>query len=44
MNNTLITLENLQKIFLTEEVATHALSDVSLTINKGEYVSIASVY
>lgn len=41
MNNTLITLENLQKIFLTEEVATHALSDVSLTINKGEYVSIA---
>lgn len=41
MNNTLITLENLQKIFLTEEVATHALSDVSLTINKGEYVSIS---
>lgn len=41
MNNTLITLENLQKIFLTEEVATHALSDISLTINKGEYVSIS---
>lgn len=41
MNNALITLENLQKIFLTEEVATHALSDISLTINKGEYVSIS---
>lgn len=41
MSNTLIALENLQKIFLTEEVATHALSDISLTINKGEYVSIA---
>jgi putative ABC transport system ATP-binding protein len=41
MNNTLITLENLQKIFLTEDVATHALSDISLTINKGEYVSIS---
>lgn len=41
MSNTLITLENLQKIFLTEEVATHALSDISLTINKGEYVSIS---
>lgn len=41
MNNALITLENLQKIFLTEEVATHALSDISLIINKGEYVSIS---
>lgn len=41
MNSALITLENLQKIFLTEEVATHALSDISLTINKGEYVSIS---
>lgn len=41
MNNPLITLENLQKIFLTEEVATHALSDISLSIHKGEYVSIS---
>lgn len=41
MSNKLIILENLQKIFLTEEVATHALSDISLTINKGEYVSIS---
>jgi|SRR5688572_3327234 putative ABC transport system ATP-binding protein len=41
MNNALIKLENLQKIFFTEEVETHALSEISLTINKGEYVSIA---
>lgn len=41
MSNVLITLENLQKIFLTAEMATHALSDISLTINKGEYVSIS---
>ncbi len=41
MNKALITLDNLQKIFLTEEVATHALSDISLTINQGEYVSIS---
>lgn len=41
MSNALIILDNLQKIFLTEEVATHALSDISLTINKGEYVSIS---
>lgn len=41
MTNILIQLENVQKIFLTEAVATHALSDISLTINSGEYVSIA---
>lgn len=41
MSNQLIILENLQKIFLTEEVATHALSNISLTINQGEYVSIS---
>ena len=41
MNKALITLDNLQKRFLTEEVATHALSDISLTINQGEYVSIS---
>lgn len=41
MSDDLIILENLQKIFLTEEVATHALSDISLRINQGEYVSIS---
>jgi putative ABC transport system ATP-binding protein len=36
-----IKLEHLTKIFATEEVETHALSDVSLEIVRGEYVSIA---
>jgi putative ABC transport system ATP-binding protein len=37
----LIELENLSKVFYTEEVETHALSEVSLRICEGEYVSIA---
>jgi putative ABC transport system ATP-binding protein len=37
----LINLENITKVFLTDEVETHALSGVHLTINSGEYVSIA---
>ena len=41
MSNALIKLENIKKIFYTDEVETHALSDISLTINKGEYVSIS---
>ncbi|MET1255404.1 ABC transporter ATP-binding protein [Aliikangiella maris] len=41
MSETLIKLENLKKIFYTEEVETHALSDISFTIKKGEYVSIS---
>lgn len=41
MNKVLIKLENLKKIFHTEEVETHALNDISLTITKGEYVSIS---
>jgi putative ABC transport system ATP-binding protein len=36
-----ITLQSVGKVFLTDEVETHALSDVSLEIAKGEYVSIA---
>ncbi|PYR26344.1 MAG: ABC transporter ATP-binding protein, partial [Acidobacteria bacterium] len=35
----LITLEGVTKVFLTEEVETHALSDIRLEIQKGEYVS-----
>jgi putative ABC transport system ATP-binding protein len=38
---TLIKLENVTKIFYTDEVETHALSGIHLDINKGEYVSIA---
>ena len=39
--STLIQLRGIKKIFYTEEVETHALSDVHLQIRKGEYVSIA---
>src|SRR5688572_33179693 len=42
MNNyALIKLEDIEKVFLTDEVETHALSGVSLEIHRGEYVSIA---
>jgi len=37
----LIELNRVQKIFYTDEVETHALSQINLTINKGEYVSIS---
>jgi putative ABC transport system ATP-binding protein len=37
----LIQLQNIQKVFYTDEVETHALSDVTLDIQRGEYVSIA---
>ena len=38
--NTLIHLDNIQKVFLTDEVETHALAGVHIDIAKGEYVSI----
>ena len=38
---TLIKLEGLKKVFYTDEVETHALSDIHLEIAEGEYVSIA---
>jgi putative ABC transport system ATP-binding protein len=37
----LIRLEHVTKIFYTEEVETHALSEVSLEIHSGEYVAVA---
>ncbi|HJQ70759.1 MAG TPA: ABC transporter ATP-binding protein [Blastocatellia bacterium] len=37
----LIRLEGVTKVFLTDEVETHALSGIHLEIKKGEYVSIA---
>jgi putative ABC transport system ATP-binding protein len=36
----LIELTGITKVFLTEELETHALSDVHLSIAKGEYVAI----
>lgn len=38
---TLIHVVDLQKVFVTEEVETHALSGVHLDITKGEYIAIA---
>lgn len=37
----LIAIEDLSKIFYTDEVETHALSEVSLQVDEGEYVSIS---
>lgn len=37
----LVKLENIQKIFSTDRVKTHALNNINLNINKGEYVSIS---
>ena len=41
MAEPLILLDNVSKVFYTDEVETHALSGISLTIDRGEYVSIA---
>src|SRR2546422_6811961 len=40
-NGTLIRLEGVKKVFLTDEVETHALAGIHLEMRKGEYVSIA---
>ena len=41
MMQTLIRLEGVKKVFLTDEVETHALDNINVEINTGEYVSIA---
>jgi putative ABC transport system ATP-binding protein len=41
MSESLIKLEGVTKVFLTDEVETHALSGIHMDILKGEYVSIA---
>jgi putative ABC transport system ATP-binding protein len=38
---TLIQIEDLTKVFYTDEVETHALSGVHLSIRKGEYVAMS---
>ncbi len=40
-NEALLKLEGVTKVFLTDEVETHALSGIHLEINRGEFVSIA---
>ena len=39
--DSMIQLEDIKKVFFTDEVETHALSGIHLDIQKGEYVSIA---
>jgi putative ABC transport system ATP-binding protein len=41
MPDTLIRLEGIKKVFFTDEVETHALSDIHLEIRNGEYLAIA---
>jgi len=40
VNETLIRLEDITKVFHTDEVETHALSQVTLEIKRGKYISI----
>jgi putative ABC transport system ATP-binding protein len=40
-DKTLIKLEGVNKVFYTDELETHALTNVHLKIDRGEYVSIA---
>lgn len=37
----LVHLKNLQKVFFTDDIETHALHEINLVINKGEYISIS---
>ena len=41
MAESLIHLEDVKKVFVTDEVETHALAGIHLDIQKGEYLSIA---
>ena len=41
MPEVLIHLDGVKKVFVTDEVETHALAGIHLDIKKGEYVSIA---
>jgi len=41
MNDTVIQLEGVTKVFLTDEVETHALSGIHIEIKKGEHFSIS---
>ena len=41
VEGTLIRMEGVKKIFYTDEIETHALEDIHLRIDRGEFVSIA---
>ena len=41
MQEDIIRLRNVKKVFQTDEVETHALIDIHMEIKRGEYVSIS---
>src|ERR1700685_4364504 len=41
MPEPMISLQNVKKVFVTDEVKTHALDDIQLEIQRGEYISIS---
>ncbi|MEA9580416.1 ABC transporter ATP-binding protein [Xanthomonas nasturtii] len=41
MTSSFIKLDNISRVFFTDDVETHALSDISFDINQGEFVCIA---
>ena len=41
MSESLIQLQSVSKVFMTDEVETHALSNIHMDIRKGEYVTIS---
>ncbi|SMF18091.1 putative ABC transport system ATP-binding protein [Alteromonadaceae bacterium Bs31] len=40
MNKPLISMESINKVFYSDDVETHALSNINLTIHEGEYLAI----
>ncbi|HWS72625.1 MAG TPA: ABC transporter ATP-binding protein [Thermoanaerobaculia bacterium] len=40
MNETLIRLDEVNKVFLTDDLETHALTSISLEVRRGEYLAI----
>ena len=40
-NGTVIAMESVKKVFFTDELETHALADIHLRIDKGEFVAIS---
>lgn len=39
-SQSLVKLSSIKKVFYTDDVETHALNEINLTVNKGEYLSI----
>ncbi|MDA2929202.1 ATP-binding cassette domain-containing protein, partial [Acidobacteria bacterium AH-259-O06] len=40
-SNPLISMKGVRKVFFTDELEIHALSDIELEIQRGEYVCVA---